>query len=118
MMFYEGSAVFQFDDQYELCNKAYPVMTNKIIIETDQNTYLGSRSLNGAPEFKVTKNGSNDVFTWTDRDRERLKDVNFLNEYTTIPLLKFSLTYASNFSPTPGKALLICCTTMPAILLV
>jgi hypothetical protein len=99
MMFYEGSAVFQFDDQYELCNKAYPVMTNKIIIETDQNTYLGSRSLNGAPEFKVTKNGSNDVFTWVDRDRERLKDINFLNEYTTIPLLKFSLTYASNFSP-------------------
>jgi hypothetical protein len=104
MMFYQGSAVFQFDDQYELCNKAYPVMLNKIVIETDQNTFLSSRSLNGAPEFKVTKNGSNDVFTWTDRDRERLKDVNFLNEYTTTPLLKFSLTYASNFSP---KALFI-----------
>jgi hypothetical protein len=104
MMFYQGSAAFLFDDQYELCNKAYPVMLNKIVVETDQNTFLSSRSLNGAPEFKVTKNGSNDVFTWTDRDRERLKDVNFLNEYTTIPLLKFSLTYASNFSP---KALFI-----------
>jgi hypothetical protein len=104
MMFYQGSAAFLFDDQYELCNKAYPVMLNKIVVETDQNTFLSSRSLNGAPEFKVSKNGSNDVFTWVDRDRERLKDINFLNEYTTIPLLKFSLTYASNFSP---KALFI-----------
>ena len=84
---------YQFDPQYELCQKAMPVMTHKIIIETDNNSFITARSINGAPDFQQTTNGDFNVYSWTDKNRERLKDVNFVNEYMVLPLVKFQITY-------------------------
>ena len=84
---------YQFDPQYELCQKGMPVMKHTIIIETDNNSFVTARSINGAPEFRQSSNGDFNVYTWQDENRERLKDVNFVNEYMVLPLVKFQITY-------------------------
>ncbi len=84
---------YQFDAQYELCQKGMPVMLHKIIIETDNNSFITARSINGAPDFQQSVNGDFNVYTWVDKNRERLKDVNFVNEYMVLPLVKFQITY-------------------------
>lgn len=84
---------FQFDPQYELCQKGMPLMTHKIIIETDNNSFITARSINGAPEFQQSSNGDFNVYSWTDKNRDRLKDVNFINEYMVLPLVKFQIIY-------------------------
>jgi hypothetical protein len=100
---------YQFDPQYELCQKPMPVMVHKIIIETDNNSFITARSINGAPEFQQSTNGDFNVYTWTDRNRERLKDVSFINEYMVLPLVKFQITYTdgreikSLFAGTKGQ---------------
>ncbi|HEX7906084.1 MAG TPA: hypothetical protein VF487_19560 [Chitinophagaceae bacterium] len=100
---------YQFDPQYELCQKGMPVMTHKIIIETDNNSFITARSINGAPDFQQTTNGDFNVYSWTDKNRERLKDVNFVNEYMILPLVKFQITYTdgreikSLFAGTKGQ---------------
>ncbi len=96
--FYRGSSVFQFEDQYEVCSKNYPLLTHKISVQTDKNTFLSARSLNGAPEFMLVQNGDNILYNWVDHNRDRVKDVNFVNEFMSQPLLKYTLTYASNFN--------------------
>ena len=100
---------FQFDPQYELCQKAMPVMTHKIIIETDNNSFITARSINGAPDFQPSANGDFTTYTWVDRNRERLKDQNFVNEYMVLPLVKFQIIYTdgrdykSLFAGTKGQ---------------
>jgi len=84
---------YQFDPQYELCQKSMPVVKHKIVIETDNNSFVTARSINGAPEFQHTTNADFNVYTWEDKDRERLKDVNFINRYMVLPLVKFQVTY-------------------------
>ncbi len=96
--FYRGSSVFQFEDQYELCSKNYPLLTHKIAIETDKNTYISARSLNGAPEFTLEPRDGFVLYKWEDHNRDRVRDVNFVNELISQPLLKYTLTYASNFN--------------------
>jgi hypothetical protein len=84
---------YEFDPQYELCQKSMPVLTHKIIVETDNNSFITARSINGAPEFKQTTNGDFNVYTWIDKNRDRSKDLNFVNEYMVLPLVKFQIIY-------------------------
>ena len=84
---------YTFDPQYELCQKGMPLLTHKIIIETDNNSFITARSVNGAPEFQQSVNGDFNVYTWVDRNRERLKDVAFVNEFMVLPSVKFQITY-------------------------
>lgn len=84
---------FPFDPQYELCKKTMPVMSNKIIVETDNNSFITARSTNGAPEFVQSKDGDFNVYTWVDRDRDRVRDVNFINDYRVLPMVKFQVVY-------------------------
>ncbi len=84
---------FPFDPQYELCKKSMPVMSNKIIIETDNNSFITARSTNGAPEFVQSKDGDFNVYTWTDQDRDRVRDVNFINDYRVLPMVKYQVVY-------------------------
>lgn len=100
---------YQFDPQYELCQKGMPLMTHKIIIETDNNSFITARSSNGAPEFQQSSNGDFNVYTWVDKNRDRLKDVNFINEFMVLPLVKFQIIYTdgreikSIFAGTKGQ---------------
>ncbi|MBL7752330.1 MAG: hypothetical protein JNN29_13165, partial [Chitinophagaceae bacterium] len=84
---------YTFDPQYELCQKVMPLMVHKIVIETDNNSFITARSINGAPDFQQSMNGDFTVYTWTDKDRDRLKDGNFVNEYLVLPMVKFQIIY-------------------------
>ncbi|MEQ1553153.1 MAG: hypothetical protein ABL929_03185 [Ferruginibacter sp.] len=87
----------EFSPQYEVCNKAYPVLFNQITIETDDKSFFKSLALNGAPDFK--KEATNDSefyrYTFTDTDRGVEKDVNFVNTLLTNPVTKFQVIYAN-----------------------
>ncbi len=84
---------FTFDPQYELCQKVMPLMVHKILIETDNNSFITARSINGAPDFQPSANGDFTVYSWVDKDRDRLKDANFVNEYLVLPMVKFQIIY-------------------------
>jgi hypothetical protein len=93
-----GSGYVEFDPQYEICSKKYPVMYNEISIDTDEKTFFKSLSRNGAPEFK--KENSSDAgffrYVFTDRDRATEKDVNFINPLLAYPVVKFQVIYANS----------------------
>jgi hypothetical protein len=93
-----GSGYVEFDPQYEICIKGYPLMYNEIDIETDEKSFFKSLSLNGAPEFKKENAGGRDFFRYvfTDRDRGTEKDVNFVNRFLVYPMVKFQVIYANS----------------------
>jgi hypothetical protein len=91
----KGLSYYPFDPQYELCNKPLPVMMHEIVVETDNKSFITAKSQNGAPEFKQSVNGEFIVYTWTDRDRNRVKDVNFINEYMVLPVMKYQIIYTN-----------------------
>ncbi|HTE10429.1 MAG TPA: hypothetical protein VK645_05650 [Chitinophagaceae bacterium] len=93
-----GSGFVEFDPQYEICNKGYPVMYNEIDIETDDKSFFKSLSLNGAPEFKKENAADKGFFQYvfTDRDRGVEKDVNFVNRFLVYPMVKFQVIYANS----------------------
>lgn len=91
----KGLSYYPFDPQYELCNKPLPIMMHKIIVETDNKSFITAKSTNGAPEFQQSTNGEFNVYTWTDRDRGRVKDVNFINEYMVLPMMKYQIVYTN-----------------------
>jgi len=93
-----GSGFVEFDPQYEVCNKGYPVMYNEIDIETDDKSFFKSLSLNGAPEFKKENAEDKDFYRYvfTDRDRGVEKDVNFVNRFLVYPMVKFQVIYANS----------------------
>ena len=84
----------EFDPIYYLCHREYPVMSQQFEISTDEKSYVNSRSLNGAPEFVEGTAGGFKTFTWKDSDREKLKDTRWVNEYMTLPLVKFQVIYS------------------------
>ncbi|RTL61010.1 MAG: hypothetical protein EKK37_02325 [Sphingobacteriales bacterium] len=93
-----GEGLVQFDPQYEICSKKYPLMYNEIVIETDNKSFFKSLSSNGAPEFK--KENADDPefyrYVFVDKDRATEKDVNFLNDLRVYPVVKFQVVYASS----------------------
>ena len=93
-----GSGFVEFDPQYEICSKGYPVMYNEIDIETDDKSFFKSLSLNGAPEFKKENSDDKEFFRYvfTDRDRGVEKDVNFVNRFLVYPMVKFQVIYANS----------------------
>ena len=93
-----GSGFVEFDPQYEICSKGYPIMYNEIDIETDDKSFFKSLSLNGAPEFKKENADDKDFFRYvfTDRDRGVEKDVNFINRFLVYPMVKFQVIYANS----------------------
>lgn len=86
----------EFDPVYYLCYREYPVMSHKFEIDTDDKSYVNSKSLNGAPEFRESSANGYKVFTWEDRDREKIKDTRWVNEYMVLPLVKFQIIYSRN----------------------
>ena len=93
-----GSGFVEFDPQYEICSKGYPVMYNEIDIETDNKSFFKSLSLNGAPEFKKENAEDKDFFRYVfiDKDRGVEKDVNFVNRFLVYPIVKFQVIYANS----------------------
>ncbi len=92
------SGYIEFNPQYEICNKSYPVLYNQIIMEMDEKSYFKSASLNGAPVFKKEAAADPEFyrFVFTDRDRGVEKDVNFVNTIAVYPMVKFQVIYANS----------------------
>ena len=94
----QGTGYIEFDPQYEICTKSYPILFNQINIETDNKSFFKSLSINGAPDFKKATASDEGFFKYvfTDTDRGVEKDVNFINAYQVYPLTKFQVIYANN----------------------
>ena len=84
----------EFDPIYFLCHREYPVMSQQFEINVDEKSYVNSKSLNGAPEFTEGSANGYKTFTWKDSDREKIKDTRWVNEYMTLPMVKFQIIYS------------------------
>lgn len=94
----KNSGYIEFNPQFEICNKSYPILFNEIVMETDEKSYFKSLALNGAPAFKRTTAADPEFFRYvfTDTDRGVEKDVNFINSLSVYPLVKFQVIYANS----------------------
>lgn len=85
----------EFVPVYFQCHRTYSTMKQEFEIKLDRNTFLCSKSMNGAPEFIEKEQGEFNVYSWEDRNREKLKDQNFVNEYLLLPMMKFQIVFSS-----------------------
>lgn len=92
------SGYIEFSPIYEICSKAYPVMHNEIIIETDDKSFFKSLSLNGAPKFIKQPAAEAGFFRYvfTDKNRDTENDVNFISPLLQYPVIKFQVIYSNN----------------------
>ncbi|MEO7310186.1 MAG: hypothetical protein ABIX01_07315 [Chitinophagaceae bacterium] len=85
----------EFLPVYYQCHRPYSTMKQAFEIKLDRNTFLCSKSMNGAPEFLEKEQGEFNIYSWEDRNREKLKDQNFVNEYLLLPMMKFQIVFSS-----------------------
>jgi hypothetical protein len=86
----------EFDPVYYLCHRGNPVIDQKFEIYTDERSYVNSKSINDAPDFIEGSSGGYKTFIWEDRDREKIKDTRWVNEYLLLPMMKFQIIYSKN----------------------
>ena len=77
----------------------YPIMKQKFSFEILRRCYINLKSLNGAPQFKLTEDAEKEksYYSLEDGDRESVKDIMWLYPYRELPTLKFKIVYASSF---------------------
>jgi len=97
-IFYDDNTVkkmnyIEFDPIYYVCTREYPVVSQKFSIETDDKSFVSSKSLNGAPEFKETGSGTI-LYTWEDRNRDKITDTRWINHMAQLPFLKFQIIFS------------------------
>jgi len=83
----------EFDPIYFVCTREYPVMSQKFEIDTDNNSFVNSKSTRGAPEFKEGGNVNSD-YTWEDRDRDKISDTRWVNRFVELPMVKFQIVFS------------------------
>ena len=99
-IFYDDNTVkkmsfLEFDPIYFVCTREYPVMSQKFEIDTDNNSFVNSKSTRGAPEFKEGGNVNSD-YTWEDRDREKISDTRWVNRFVELPMVKFQIVFSKS----------------------
>ena len=97
-IFYDDNTVkkmsfIEFDPIYFVCTREYPVISQKFEIDTDNNSFVNSRSTRGAPLFRESGN-SNAEYTWEDRNREKLSDTRWVNRMVELPMVKFQIVFS------------------------
>lgn len=97
-IFYDDNTVkkmsyIEFDPIYFVCTREYPVLSQKFEIDTDNNSFVNSKSTMGAPQFKETGN-SNADYTWEDRNRDKLRDTRWVNSLVELPMVKFQIVFS------------------------
>lgn len=97
-IFYDDNTVkrmsfIEFDPIYYVCTREYPVLSQKFEIDTDDKSFVNSKSTQGAPEFKESGN-SNADYTWEDRNREKMKDTRWVNSMIELPMVKFQIVFS------------------------
>ncbi len=97
-IFYDDNTVkkmsfIEFDPIYFVCTREYPVLSQKFEIDTDDKSFVNSKSTMGAPVFKESGN-SNADYTWEDRNREKLKSNRWVNSLVELPMVKFQIVFS------------------------
>ncbi len=97
-IFYDDNTVkkmsfIEFDPIYFVCTREYPVISQKFEIETDNNSFVNSKSTMGAPSFKETGSG-NTRYNWEDRNREKISDTRWVNSLVELPMVKFQIVFS------------------------
>lgn len=97
-IFYDDNTVkkmsfIEFDPIYFVCTREYPVLSQKFEIDTDNNSFINSKSTMGAPAFKETGN-SNAEYSWEDRNRDKLSDTRWVNSLVELPMVKFQIVFS------------------------
>lgn len=97
-IFYDDNTVkkmsfIEFDPIYFVCTREYPVISQKFEIDTDNNSFVNSRSTRGAPLFRESGN-SNAEYTWEDRNRDKLSDTRWVNRMVELPMVKFQIVFS------------------------
>ncbi len=97
-IFYDDNTVkkmsyIEFDPIYFVCTREFPVISQKFEIDTDNNSFVNSKSTMGAPAFKETGN-SNAEYAWEDRNREKISDTRWVNRLVELPMLKFQIVFS------------------------
>jgi hypothetical protein len=97
-IFYDDNTVkkmsfIEFDPIYFVCTREYPVLSQKFEVDTDNNSFINSKSTMGAPVFKETGNTNSD-YTWEDRNREKMSDTRWVNSLIELPMVKFQIVFS------------------------
>lgn len=97
-IFYDDNTVkktsfIEFDPIYFVCTREYPVIAQKFEIDTDDKSFVNSKSTMGAPLFKETGNNNAD-YSWEDRNREKLSDTRWINSLVELPMVKFQIVFS------------------------
>jgi hypothetical protein len=87
------TSFIEFDPIYFVCTREYPVIAQKFEIDTDDKSFVNSKSTMGAPLFKETGNANAD-YSWEDRNREKLKDTRWVNSLVELPMVKFQIVFS------------------------
>ena len=69
------------------------MLSQKFEIDTDNNSFVNSKSTMGAPAFKETGN-ANTEYSWEDRNREKIPDTKWVNRMIEFPMLKFQIVFS------------------------
>lgn len=89
----------EFDPVYYLCNRELPVVRQIIEVTTeDDNYWVTYKSMKRAPAFTDHTVGGKKVYRWEDDNREKLKDVRYVDDFKEYPSIKFQVVYARNRS--------------------
>ena len=99
-IFYDDNTVkkmsfIEFDPIYFVCTREYPVISQKFEIDTDNNSFVNSKSTMGAPLFKETGNANAD-YSWEDHNREKIKNTRWVNSYVELPMVKFQIVFSKS----------------------
>ncbi len=97
-IFYDDNTVkktsfIEFDPIYFVCTREYPVIAQKFEIDSDEKSFVNSKSTMGAPLFKETGN-SNADYSWEDRNREKIQDTRWVNSLVELPMVKFQIVFS------------------------
>ncbi len=97
-IFYDDNTVkkmsfIEFEPIYYVCTREYPVMAQKFEINTDDKSFVNSKSTMGAPDFKEEGKGKAD-YTWEDRNREKISDTRWVNSMVELPMVKFQIVFS------------------------
>jgi Domain of Unknown Function with PDB structure (DUF3857) len=97
--YYNNPNYKEFDPVYYLCNRDMPVGKQVIEVATqDDKYYIGYKSLKGAPDFAQAGTSGKKVYRWEDKNRDKMVDTRYVNEFMEMPSVKFQVIYARNNS--------------------
>lgn len=99
-IFYDDNTVkkmsyIEFDPIYFVCTREYPVLSQKFEIDTDNNSFVNSKSTMSAPVFKETGNANSD-YSWEDRNRDKMSDTRWVNSFVELPMVKFQIVFSKS----------------------